>query len=237
MNNRSKTIARVVSLVLVILMLLGTVSAGLMTLKASAAEGENTVLPRQEIYFQSKRLIEGKNYVVPKGGVLLVEKGVTLTIEGSLQVVGTLKNEGTIVVTGLLQKEDEDYWPEQYTPGSISNQGIIENAGRIELAGGTLHNYPRATLENEGTIRITNQQFEHTSLHNMARPYGDGYQSALLHNTGRIEIENEIGVGLHNYNHAVLDNTTGTIRLGEKANYRGKITGNAPQWKETTQEK
>lgn len=211
-----KNIVRVVAMLLVLLMVVGVLSAGFTAL--AAAKPYPTVLPRQEIFFQGKRFFPEQHYVVAKRGVLWVEEGTTLVIEGTLENHGLIRNDGTIIVTDVIG-EDEDGYP--YAPGNLSNQGTIENNGRIQVANAYVYNYPRAVFENKGTLELKSQKDVGTLFHNMVRPQAEYLYKAELINTGKIIVANEFGTGLTNHEGALLDNQ-GEIVI---ATPEGKVTG------------
>lgn len=162
---------------------------------------------------------------IPEKHTLTIEKGATVTVLGQLIIEGKLENHGTLII-GERTTSKATGKPIINTgylliPGSTLSTGSVNVIqGGIKVEGG-------GSLENKGTITISNQDKDLTGLQNGSVKKSSGTLYGRIVNSGTIYVQNDGGKGINSKPDTTFENK-GKIYRSASGTIHGTITGNAP---------
>lgn len=218
-----------------------TLLFGGLTTYARTSDAPKVELNDRYIQKSDRTLAADRVYSLPKKGIYRVEKGSTLVVEGELQVLGTLKNYGTIIVKenpvpqDLTLRRETTLDPTEVTRGRLVVSGKLENYGEITVTNAHIENRTTGYIKNEGTITLENDVPELTVMRNTGRSTGSGTTGGELENTekGIINVATEAGTGLYIQEGSTFKNK-GHLVIYKGAIAKGKFLGNRPLYFELT---
>lgn len=220
-------VLKITSVLLLLLIAVGGISVSASKTRSDAV---HTFEPR-DYYKTDLTLNEGREYEVPKGGILRIEEGATLWVDGELRVYGKLKNYGNIVVREKNIDPARKEVGEQENYGHISVVGKLENYGTIKIDSASIHNSMSGEIINKGKIILENENPDLIAFRNIGRKTEVASQGGTIINdkNGVITVANKEGIGLINQEGAKFENK-GRIEIKRGSTARGKITGNSVEW-------
>lgn len=189
------------------------------------------VFEKRDYYTSNKKLEDGRQYEVPENGILRIEKGATLYVEGELKVYGTLKNYGTIIVREREPKITRRESSKDDTYGHISIMGELQNYGDITIKNASIHNRISGKITNNGNITITGDNPDLVYFRNIGRVTSEAKQGGTVVNEtgGTITIAITEGTGLVNQSGATFENK-GEVIIKRGSQARGAISDNPVKW-------